>query len=266
MPNSRRSTLAPDSNTSLASTTPSAERGHEQQRGGGLGLPAGPARAAHAAGVAERHRQREQRGADAGRVGGHEPREGGRSHRVGVEREPPEDDPGAHQPAGQREQHDLDQRLAQERQLEEVDRRGHRQEPKRESFSIRRGRAALRTNRRDTAWSSMIVLQRAVVPARQQEQALGLVGGGEQLLAHGVGHLLVAARVQEQQAGVGPQAPPRRRYRSSDSSHASVAATSQRKRSGPSARSARSEEVLGRRADRHHGAELGVAAPPRGWR
>src|SRR5215212_4823980 len=46
-----------------------------------------------------------------------------------------------------------------------------------------------------------VVLQRAVVAAGEDQQTLGFVGGGVQLLADRVGHLLVATRVQEHQRG-----------------------------------------------------------------
>ena len=103
-----------------------------------------------------------------------------------------------------------------------------------------------------------IVLERAVVAAGKQEQALGLVRGGEQLLAHRVGHLLVAAGVEQEQAGVRSQASRRRRR-----CRASAARTpwpSRRSESSPDRPRERAhEEVLGGRADRHHGAELRVA-------
>ena len=99
------------------------------------------------------------------------------------------------------------ERLAQERQLEEVDGEGTRQEPKRESFSIRSGVRRLAHEPARYRLELHVVLQRAVVAARQHEQARGLVGRREQLLAHGVRHLLVPAGMQESSAVSAPSFP-----------------------------------------------------------
>jgi hypothetical protein len=45
---------------------------------------------------------------------------------VGEEGEPPQHDPRAQQTAGGGEQHDLGERLAQEREIRQIERRGHR--------------------------------------------------------------------------------------------------------------------------------------------
>ena len=84
-----------------------------------------------------------------------------------------QDDPGAHHAAGQREQHDLDQRLAKERQLDEVDRRGHGQSLNENRSQYGAERAALRTNRRDTAWSSMSCCSERWCPPGRRSRRLG---------------------------------------------------------------------------------------------
>ncbi len=73
MPNSSRSTAAPDSKTSLASTTPAASAATSSSAVGLARLAAGAAGALHAARVAEGHRHPREQRADARRVGRHEP-------------------------------------------------------------------------------------------------------------------------------------------------------------------------------------------------
>ncbi len=79
-----------------------------------------------AARVAERDGEAGERGAHTGGVGHDEARECRRPGGVREEREPPQDDPRAEDPAGHCEEHQLDQRLAQEGQLRQVDGRWHR--------------------------------------------------------------------------------------------------------------------------------------------
>ena len=134
------------------------ERGHQQQ-GGGLAVarvrarrrarppPAYPSATASAG----------EHGAEAGGVGHHQAGEGGRAHGVREERQPAQHDPGAEHAARHGQQHQLEQRLAQERQIGQVQGRRHRPSLTRMILNKARTparRAASRMNFRDVAWSS----------------------------------------------------------------------------------------------------------------
>ena len=130
VPNSSRSTAAPDSKTSLARITPVASAATSSSAVASpwsrVAARRRHRRALHAARVAERHGDAGERRADAGGVRRHEAREGRRAGRVREEGEPPQHDPGAEHAARDRQQHQLEQRLAQEGEIRQVERRGHR--------------------------------------------------------------------------------------------------------------------------------------------
>ena len=101
---------------------------------------------------------------------------------------------------------------------------------------MRGPRAASRMNLRDDGLELQVVLERAVVPARQEQQPLRLVGRLVQLLAHRVRHLLVAARVHERAApSPGRAAPPPRRVERLEPGLASPRRRSGTPAPGPSA-------------------------------
>ena len=104
-----------------------------------------------------------------------------------------------------------------------------------------------------------------MVPAREQQQPLRLVRRGVELLADRVGNALVPARVQQEQRGLGPERPDRRRRcRATRASARSPAGRSANSRS-PDAQAAQ-QPLLGRGADRHDRGERRRRAPPRGSR
>ena len=81
-------------------------------------------------------------------VGDHQAGKGRRAHRVGEEGQPPQHDPGPEEATGHREQAELDQRVAQEGHLDQVERRGkrgHRRSVNENGSRFRRWRSATKS-------------------------------------------------------------------------------------------------------------------------
>lgn len=105
---------------------PASERGHEQQAGGAVaGVSHGASGTLHAARVGRRGREPRQRGAEAGGVRHHEGRKRGGAHRVSEERQPAKHHEGTEQAATYRQQGQLREGRAGQRQVEQVQRRGY---------------------------------------------------------------------------------------------------------------------------------------------
>ena len=119
-------------------------------------------------------------------------------------------------------------------------------------------REALDEARRDVL-DLQVVLQRAVVAAGEDQQALGLVRGLVQLLADRVGHLLVALGVQQEQRRVARPATADGVDVSRPPSHGS--ADGVEREVAEAGRSAPAQQQVGRRgADRHHRGDGGSSA------
>ncbi len=102
------------------------QRGDEDERGERV-VAVARALAARQQADGDRHQRGGRAGPEDGReaepVGEHEPREGGGAHRVRVEGQAAQDDPGADQPAGHGEDQDLDDPVLDEGQLERLEHR-----------------------------------------------------------------------------------------------------------------------------------------------